>query len=75
MAKLKIVVDPEACIGDSICCDEAPETFEMNDDNIAEVKDPVGDDQETILNAARSCPVEAITVIDEDTGEQLYPED
>lgn len=75
MAKLKIVVDAETCIGDSICCDEAPETFEMNDDNIAELKDPPGDDQETILNAARACPVDAIVVVDEDTGEQLYPED
>jgi len=75
MAKLKIVVDAEMCIGDSICCDEAPETFEMNDDNIAELKDPPGDDEETILNAARSCPVDAIVVVDEDTGEQLYPED
>jgi ferredoxin len=74
MGKLKIVVDADTCIGDGICCDEAPQTFEMNDDNVAVVKPSSSDDRETILAAARSCPVDAITVVDEDSGQQLYPE-
>ncbi len=75
MAKLKITVDREECISDGLCADEAPATFEMDDENIAVVKDPPGDDEETIVNAARSCPVDAIIVIDEETGKQLYPEE
>jgi hypothetical protein len=27
----------------------------------------------SILSAARSCPVKAITVVDEDAGTQLFP--
>ena len=72
--KLKIVVDEETCIGDGLCAQEAPETFEMNDEDKAVIIDPDGNDRETVLDAARACPVDAITVTDEETGDQLYPE-
>ena len=74
MAKLKIVVDEDECIGDSLCCAEAPGTFEMVDDK-AKVLAEITDDEATILEAAEACPVDAITVINEETGEQLYPKD
>ena len=73
--KLKITVDEEECIGDGLCCDEAPNTFEMNDDEKAIVKNPSTDDEESILAAAESCPTDAIKVVDEATGEVLYPEE
>ena len=38
--KLKITVDRETCIGDGLCCNDAPETFEMDDDQLAIVKEP-----------------------------------
>ena len=72
--KLKITIDRDTCIGDGMCCNDAPETFEMDDDQLAVVIDPVGDDRKTILDAAANCPVEAIKVEDTATGEQLYPE-
>jgi ferredoxin len=75
MAKLKIVVNEDECIGDGLCAQDAPNTFEMNDDDKAVVKDPPGDDEETIIEAAKSCPVDAITITDEETGEQLCPEE
>ena len=75
MAKLKIVVNQDECIGDGLCAQDAPNTFEMNDDDKAVVKDPPGDDEETIIEAAKSCPVDAITITDEETGEQLCPEE
>ena len=75
MAKYKIKVDRETCIGDELCCSEAPNTFEMDDDGIAVVKDTNGDCPEDILAAAESCPVDAICLKDEDSDEQIYPED
>ncbi len=71
---LKITVDRDTCIGDGLCCNDAPETFEMDNDQIAVVKNPVGDDVDTIVEAARNCPVEAIKVVDTKTGKQLFPE-
>ena len=72
--KLKITVDREACIGDGACCNDAPGTFEMDDDDIAVLKDPVGDSRDTILEAAENCPTDAIKVEDTESGEVLYPE-
>ena len=73
--KLKITVIRDECIGDGACCSDAPGTFEMDDENIAIIKNPVTDDRETILEAARNCPTEAIVVEDKETGEKLFPED
>ncbi len=70
---LKIVIDHEACIGDGACVECAPDTFVLDDDSVARVIEPVGDIRDDILEAARACPLDIITVIDEETGEQLYP--
>jgi ferredoxin len=47
----------------------------MDDEDKAVVLESSTDDRETILEAARNCPVDAIIVTDKETGEQLYPED
>ena len=75
IGKLKVTVDRDECIGDGACVGDAPETFEMDDEDKAIVRDDSSDDRETILEAARNCPVDAIKVEDKETGEVLYPED
>jgi ferredoxin len=55
------VVDADTCTGCGLCEQVAPETFRLNDDGIAEVVDPAGNDEETIQEAIDSCPVEAIS--------------
>ncbi len=75
MAKYKIEVDPELCIGDQACCADAPDTFEMSDDDIAVVKDPEGNAPDEILNAAQNCPTDAIILHDEESGEKVWPEE
>ena len=73
--KLKICVDRDECIGDGLCVDEAPETFEMDDDSKAIVLEDSTDELENILDAAKVCPLDIIIVEEKDSGKKLYPED
>jgi len=52
----------EECIACGACVSEAPNNFEMNDDDMAYVKkQPEGDDElKACENAKEECPVEAI---------------
>ncbi len=69
---MKIEVDRELCISVAACLQAAPNTFELDDEGIAVIKNPTGDDKEAILRAAQSCPVNAIILTDDD-GTQLWP--
>lgn len=70
---IKITVDRDKCIGASSCISVAPETFELDDQDIAQVKNETGNESDQQLLAAQSCPVGAITIVDQETGEQLWP--
>ena len=71
--KLRISVDHNVCVGNSMCETIAPKVFVLNDDRQSEAVNPDGDTEENILEAAENCPVSAITVVDAETGEQLFP--
>ena len=71
----RIKVIKEDCIGAGACVDEAPSSFTFDPMDKAELITPPGDEQEVILCAAQSCPAQAIVVIDEETGEQVWPEE
>lgn len=73
--KFEIAVDRETCIGDQLCASEAPNTFDMDADGIAVVKDAAGDDPEIILNAAKNCPVDCIHLTECSTGKKVWPEE
>lgn len=73
MGKYKIEINRDLCIGDGACVGEAPNTFEMDADNIAIVKDAGGHTDEEILQAAQVCPVDAIILTDVQTGEKVWP--
>lgn len=68
----KIVVDRDLCIGAATCVAIAPGTFQMDEENKAYLVDLQGNDAETILMAAESCPTKAIFLYDEE-GVQIYP--
>jgi ferredoxin len=62
-------VDELACSAHGDCALVAPTVFEVED--VARV---VGDaPRELLIEAAESCPAGAISVVDAETGEQLYP--
>jgi len=71
--RLKIIIDRDLCIGAGKCVEAAPKVFRLDDKRKAVVTDPKGNDEEAIQEAAESCPTQAITLIDEETGKQIFP--
>ena len=59
---MKVKVDEELCTGCGACADICPEVFDLQDD-VAKVlaEDVPADLEESVREAAESCPVEAIT--------------
>jgi ferredoxin len=70
---ITIEVDRALCFGFGDCVDSAPGVFELDDENKSLVVDPDAQDRDTIMLAAQDCPVDAIFIHDEQTGDQLYP--
>lgn len=71
-SKLKIKVIKSTCISAAVCVIQAPNTFDLDDDGIAYVKEGTWDDATAIIQAAKACPILAVIVEDQD-GKQLWP--
>lgn len=69
---MKVKVDRDLCIGVGNCVAFAPTVFKLDEENKAVVLAPSSVDDDTLLEAAESCPAQAIIVEDEE-GHQLYP--
>lgn len=70
----KVTVDRSLCIGAATCIAVAPKTFLLDSEAKAIILDTaVQEKGETILEAARACPVAAITIEDQ-TGKKIFPE-
>lgn len=67
MSKFKVILDQEKCIGCNTCVLIDPDTFEM-DTTIykAKVKTQPSEITEKIKTAVSSCPVGAISIIEEE---------
>ena len=72
MAKLSITINKTRCIGSGDCVETAPTVFRLDDAGKSELIDAAAASDSVIVSAARSCPVKAITVVDE-AGVQLFP--
>jgi len=71
--EVTVEIDRELCFGFGDCLEAAPALFELDDESKSVVIDPEAYELETVLLAAQDCPVNAILVVDVETGEQLYP--
>ena len=69
----RIKINRSLCTGYAKCVGLAPEVFQLGTDNVSVVVDPEGGDDEMVLDAARACPVDAITLIDE-FEDQVWPQ-
>ena len=73
MLRYRIEIDRGLCSNDGLCCEQAPGTFERDNQLEVVVVNPEGDPPEDILAAARNCPLDAITLHDALTGEKIWP--
>jgi ferredoxin len=63
----RIETDKKACIGCGTCVVIAPKAFDLDEEGYSVVKDSWKEvDDETLIEAARSCPSGAIILFDEE---------
>jgi len=68
-----VKVDRNTCISSASCVSIAPGTFALDDtEGKVVIVDPNKDNLPQILDAAKSCPVNAIIIVDKD-GNKLWP--
>ena len=76
-SRFKIIVEPSLCMAFGSCESLAPHVFHVETNKIinpkAVVVSETGDNFESILNAAQTCPTKAIIIIDRYTGKQIFP--
>jgi ferredoxin len=74
MAKYKVTVIRDKCIGAASCVAIAPKAFKLDEEQKAIILDSVSEESDdNLLLAAQSCPTAAIIVTDTETGEQIWP--
>lgn len=73
-SKYRIELDRDVCIGAASCIALAGKTFALDATNKVVFVDGDWDSDELLLAAAQSCPVFAIKVFDNATGQQIFPE-
>jgi ferredoxin len=67
----KVTVDRDVCLGTGICVGTAPEHFRLEGYRSRPVEELI-DPDDLVLDAAETCPTEAIAVYD-GTGRKLAP--
>jgi len=70
---LMVKIDRLICVGFETCVEVAPDLFQMDEEGIAIFTSNTNEvDKETVLEACKECPVDALVVLDA-SGNQLHP--
>jgi ferredoxin len=86
---LEVWIDQDLCTGDGICCQYAPDVFELDIDGLAYVKDDGGELQQVagasvlvptialrdVTESVRECPGECIHVRRASDGVEVFGPD
>ena len=73
VAGLMVKIDRLICVGFETCVEVAPDLFQMDEEgNAIFTSDTNEVDKETVLEACKECPVDALVVLDA-SGNQLHP--
>ena len=73
IGKYKVQVIRDLCISAASCLAFSPDTFELDAEKKAIIKEGSQETEENLMMAAQSCPTKAIILVDIETGEQVWP--
>ncbi|HEY1285224.1 MAG TPA: ferredoxin [Solirubrobacterales bacterium] len=62
-------IDPDQCSAHGDCVEIAPEVFRLNETAVVIGSGP----DDLLLEAAEACPAVAISIVDSETGETIFP--
>ena len=71
MSRWKVSVDKNLCIGSAMCVAIAPGRFVLDERQRSGPAEAESDPDEEMRDAAASCPSEAISLVDADTGQPV----
>ena len=58
---LEVIVDRDRCMGSGNCAFRAPDTFDLDDHNVAIVIGDPAVDEERVRHAVEECPTRALS--------------
>ena len=61
--KIKVNLSREKCVGAGICISVAPRSFDIGEDQLTILLDPIEDGLHALLKAEDDCPMGAIRVV------------
>ncbi|MCF2532764.1 ferredoxin [Yinghuangia soli] len=73
--KWRVEVDRSVCIGSGMCIGSAPDDFKLDAGRQSHPRLEILPSSDAVMEAAESCPVEAISIFDAETGATLFPPD
>jgi ferredoxin len=68
-----VTVDRRVCVRTGLCAASAPAEFELDERGQGHPTSATLTASATVMDVAESCPVEAITITDSDTGKRVFP--
>ena len=80
--QIEVKIEKDSCMGVASCITIAPQVFKLDESNLKSSFMPYaplkllnekGASNQTILEAAQSCPYKAIIIKDKTTDEQIFP--
>jgi ferredoxin len=62
---MKVTVDPDLCEVNALCVAEAPDVFELNDDEVVDIllSEPPPELESAVIGAVTACPKQALRMI------------
>ncbi|XVQ15812.1 ferredoxin [Spirillospora sp. CA-255316] len=69
-----VTFDRHMCVGTGLCAATAPHELDLDENGKGHATAETLPASEAVRDAAESCPVEAITITDTDTGKRIFPE-
>jgi ferredoxin len=64
---MKVIVDPDLCEANALCVAEAPEVFDLTDDEVVDIllQQPPPEMESAVTDAVLACPKQALRIIED----------